>query len=116
MTGDPTARYKEIVAGLVEARSRVARYEQQRAEELATELAAAEERLAAASERRERVRRSASQWWQQAERLLQGKRWLAVGELPDAASAPPLRDHGRIHMQHAYLELENALHLIPRSR
>lgn len=114
MSTQTARRYKEIIARLNTASEQLRQYEQARVAELATELQAADERLRAAAAKRERVRRSVTGWWNQAEELLRGKRWLHVGSMPasdertsDGTPPPP----GGIAV--AYAELQRSLRLAP---
>ncbi len=114
MSQDPVARYKAVVARLGETREQVRRWEQLRASELETELVAADERLRAAAARQERVRRSANQWWQAAQHVLRGKRWLRVGTLPGPEEVRMDGDvTGRPSVQQAYLALLRAARTSP---
>nr|WP_040406877.1 hypothetical protein [Amycolatopsis nigrescens] len=75
-------RYKEIIGMAGRAAADLRSWEQNRAEELTAQIAAATAGVAAAVEREERTKQTANRWWRMAEDNVSRLSWLEVAEGP----------------------------------
>lgn len=115
----PAMRYKEIVGLAGKATEELRAWELRRAEELDTEIAAAERAVAEATQREQRTAQIVHNWWRMAEENVSRLPWLEVAEGPTPATNAHASWHDRYlnELKPIYQELvDSVLSLSWRAR